>query len=218
MRYMETTKLIRVLVVLLLVGGSGFQGAWAQTHEASQLVLNFEKLNQLRQLLKDMQRGYEVLDKGYSSVRDITEGNFNLHRTFLDGLLEISPGIREYHRLGRLIQNQQRLVGEYRSGTRRLGELWGFAPGELAGLATRYSRIYRLSLRNLEELALLLTAGSLRMDDFERLEAIDRLDGEMERLLVFLRKTNRETGALERMRYRSREGHGMLESLYGLNP
>ena len=36
--------------------------------------------------LKDMKEGYEIVSKGYSTIRDISKGSFNLHEAFLDGL------------------------------------------------------------------------------------------------------------------------------------
>ncbi|WP_035455978.1 hypothetical protein [Algoriphagus terrigena] len=186
----------------------------AQSQEAAQLVLNFEKLNQLRQILKDMQRGYTVLEKGYSAVKDITEGNFRLHEAFLDGLLEVSPEVRKYHRLAGLIRLQERLVSDYHSGLRRLQFSGEFSGDEIAQQRARYTRIYRLSLRNLEELALILSAGSLRMGDFERLEAIDRLYGEMQGLLGFLGNLNRDIDVLIARRQERIKEQTRISTLY----
>lgn len=209
-------KISRMMLLCLVLSVMVFNPGLtpAQSHEAAQLVLNFEKLNQLRQILKDMQRGYTVLEKGYSAVKDITEGNFRLHEAFLDGMLEVSPEVRKYHRLAGLIQLQQRLVSDYHSGLRRVQSSGEFSGDEIADQRARYRGIYRLSLRNLEELALILSAGSLRMGDFERLEAIDRLYGEMRGLLGFLGNLNRDMDVLIARRQERIKEQTTISTLY----
>lgn len=70
--------------------------ASAQADEIAQLVLNIEKLSQFKQILSDMKKGYQILNGGYNTVKNIAEGNFSLHKAFLDGLMEVSPTVRNY--------------------------------------------------------------------------------------------------------------------------
>ena len=46
----------------------------AQSAEAQQLLLNVEKLSQLKSILKNMYKGYEVVSKGYNAIQDISKG------------------------------------------------------------------------------------------------------------------------------------------------
>ncbi|WP_236937576.1 hypothetical protein [Flavobacterium coralii] len=85
------------LMFLITVQGN------AQVQELKQLALNIEKLAQFRAILKDMKEGYEILSKGYNTVKDLTQGNFDLHKTFLDALLQVSPAVRNYKRVGEII-------------------------------------------------------------------------------------------------------------------
>src|SRR5579863_2568221 len=87
----------RWAVLLALVGSAGTLRA--QSFEIQQLVLDIEKLTQLKDILKDLKEGYQVLDKGYSAIRDIAQGNFNLHKAFLDALLTVSPTVKNYARV-----------------------------------------------------------------------------------------------------------------------
>lgn len=78
----------------------------AQSYEAEQLLLNVQKLSQLKQMLADLKKGYETLYKGYSTIKDISEGNFNLHQIFLDGLFRVRPAVRNYKKVGDIISLQ----------------------------------------------------------------------------------------------------------------
>src|SRR5882762_4427403 len=83
--------------------------------EIERLTLDYEKLSQLKAVLANMKKGYEVLSKGYEAIRSIAEGNFNLHKTFLDGLLAVSPIVRDYEKVARIISEESALVSEYRA-------------------------------------------------------------------------------------------------------
>ena len=54
-----------------------------QAFETEQLLLDVQKLSQLRQMLADLKKGYEIVYKGYSTIKNISQGSFNLHQAFL---------------------------------------------------------------------------------------------------------------------------------------
>ena len=76
----------KIFIVLLLCSNFCF----GQSQEAKQLLLNVEKLAQLKLMLSHMKTGYQILEKGYTSIKNISQGNFNLHRDFLDGRLRFT--------------------------------------------------------------------------------------------------------------------------------
>jgi len=61
----------------------------AQKQEMEQLQLNMEKLVQLRLMLQQAKQGYQLLQNGYTAVRDAARGNYDLHKSYLDGLLQM---------------------------------------------------------------------------------------------------------------------------------
>ncbi|WP_198293601.1 TerB family tellurite resistance protein [Algoriphagus resistens] len=190
----------------------------SQAHEATQLILNYEKLIQMKKILDNMYKGYTILDKGYNTVKGIAEGNFKLHEAFLNELLTVSPEVRKYYRVAEIIQYQQRILSEYKSTYTKVTDGDSFSAAELAFLVEMYEGLFKASLRNLDELVLILTAGELRMSDFERLEAIDRLHGEMSGLLVSLREINSEINSLGNQRNRVRNERKSILELNGINP
>ena len=190
----------------------------SQAHEITQLVLNYEKLIQLEEILDNMYKGYTILDKGYNTVKGIAEGNFRLHEAFLNELLKVSPEVRKYYRVAEIIQYQQRILDEYKATYRKVRKGESFSVEELAFLAEMYEGLFQASLRNLDELVLILTAGELRMSDFERLEAIDRLHGEISGLLLSVREINREINALDLQRSRRADERRKILELNGIDP
>ena len=84
----------------------GIPSATAQTDEAAQLLLNVTKLTQLKQILTDLEKGYNTLRTGYSEIENLASGNFNLHETFLNNLLQVSPAVKNYHKVAEIIRYQ----------------------------------------------------------------------------------------------------------------
>jgi len=189
--------------------------ASAQAEEIQQLLLNVEKLAQFKQILEDMKKGYALLEGGYNTIRDIAEGNFRLHQGFLDGLLQVSPAVRNYRRVAEIIASQAQLVKEYQDAYRRFRRNGLFNAAELAYIGRVYERLLAECLRHLDELALVITAGMARMSDDERLATIDRIYAGMQDKAVFLRQFNNRTIILALQRAKERNDVEALRQLYG---
>ena len=170
--------------------------AVAQSAEVQQLLLNIQKLAQLKKILSNMKSGYQIVSGGYNTIKDISKGNFNLHQTFLDGLMQVSPAVRKYKRIGEIISMQGQLVKEYKSAFRRFEASNLFNANEMTYMKNVYANLFNKSLQNLEELSMIVTAGKLRMSDDERLNAIDRIFNDAGDKLIFLRTFNKENNVL----------------------
>lgn len=186
----------------------------AQTNETAQLLLNVEKLAQFKQILADMKKGYDILNSGYSTIKDLSEGNFGLHKTFLDGLMNVSPAVKKYKRVADIIDYQMLLVKEYRSAFNRFKEDDNFNQVELGYLGNVYDKLFKQSLQNLDDLLILITANKLRMSDDERIKAIDGLFADMQDKLLFLRHFNNNTSVLALQRAKEKKDVKILQKLY----
>lgn len=190
----------------------------AQSTEAQQLLLNYEKLNQLKNVLADMKSGYAILSKGYNTVRDISQGNFSLHQVFLDGLLAVSPEVKKYRKVADIISCQGRIVSEYKKAFTSFSRSGNFNPSELDYLARVYDKLIDQSVAGLDELTMILTAGAMRMTDDERLEVIDRIFSETEDKMQFLLRFNNQAKIVSLQRAKEKMNTGSIQSLYHLSP
>lgn len=190
--------------------------ALSQSHEATQLLLNYEKLRQLEEILDNMYKGYKVLSQGYDRIKGIAEGNFKLHQVFLDGLFAVNPAVRDYKRIPMIINYQSLLMKEYKRALRRFTDDGNLTAIELRYLESVYTYLVKQSVGNLEELAMIITASKLRMTDDERLKAIDRIYFDMESKLSFLRYFNNSTQMLAMQREREKSDVKTIQSLYEL--
>ncbi|HET7117759.1 MAG TPA: TerB family tellurite resistance protein [Hanamia sp.] len=210
-------KKIIIIILLMLPGLLPCYRAVAQEDEIEQLLLNVEKLTQFKQILSDMKKNYQILSGGYNTIKNIAEGNFNLHKAFLDGLLEVSPTVRNYRRVADIVNDQVVLIKEYRNAYGRFKQDNNFNPDELAYLGRVYDNLFQGSLRNLDELLTVITAGKARMSDDERLQAIDRIYSDMQDKLMFLRHFNNNTTILAVQRAKERNDVQAINKVYGLD-
>lgn len=208
----------KITILILLMIGTIANRVNAQSQEAVQLVLNYEKLMQLEEILDNMYKGYKILTKGYNTIKDIAEGNFSLHQVFLDGLYAVNPAVRNYKRIPYIIQYQQFLVKEYKRAFSQFRNDPNLTVREIKYLENVYSYLFKQSLRNLDELLMIVTASKLRMSDEERLQAIDRIFYDMENKVVFLKLFNGSTQIL--VMHRAKESHDVnkVQKLHDVTP
>lgn len=212
---MKRINKLLLAVVLPLVLGFG-QVCRAQSTEVQQLLLNVEKLSQLKNILEDMKKGYTVVMGGYNTIRDISQGNFSLHEVFLDGLMLVSPEVKKYRKVVDIIDYQRALVSEYKRAYDKFRASGNFALGELQYLGRVYQQLFDQSVDNLDELTMVITSSKLRMNDEERLAAIDRIFASTEEKLMFLRYFNEQGLLLDRQREKQRSEIGAIRGIYGL--
>lgn len=190
--------------------------AFGQTDEATQLLLNYEKLRQLEEILDNMYKGYKILSQGYDRIKSIAEGNYKLHQVFLDALFAVNPAVRNYKRIQMIIDYQAQLMTEYKRAYKRLRDDGNLTGSELRYIESVYTYLVKQSVRNLEELAMIVTASKLRMTDDERLKAIDRIFLDIESQLSFLRYFNNTTQMLAMQREREKGDVTTIQGLYEL--
>jgi len=188
----------------------------AQSFEVQELVLDIQKLAQEKQLLSDLYKGYEILDKGYGAIRDVSKGSFDLHKAFLDGLLAVSPGVKQYKRVADIINLQLRLMASYQSAWAKFRQDPHFTPDEIGLLGSVYSGVFNQTVQFLNSLTMVLTDGQLRANDGERIRQIDGLYSGMQDRWIFLQSVNNRTEWLSLQRAAAAGENTGLKQLYGL--
>jgi hypothetical protein len=206
---------MKKLIVILIMCSMSFQ-LKAQSEEVQQLLLNIEKLSQFRKILKNMKDGYQIIFKGYTAVKDISQGNFNLHKIFLDGLMQVSPAVKKYKRIADIISYQLRIAKEYKLAYNRFKEERQFTIEEIDYLGKVYGNLFNESLKALDELSMVITSGKLRMSDDERLQAIDKIYLSVEEQYTFLKEFTNNSNLLSLQRKAEKAEIEMSRRLYGL--
>lgn len=181
-----------------------------------QLALDYQKLAGMKSVLQEMYKGYEVVSKGYNSVKDISKGNFDLHDAFINGLMSVSPTVRKYPRISDIITDQETIVREYKSAAAGFRQDRHITPDEIGYMIDVYNNIISQSLDNIDELGMVITDNKLRMSDNERLQLIDRIYAAGHDQLAFLRQFNDHVKKIAAARARQANEQQTLKTLHGI--
>jgi hypothetical protein len=163
--------------ILIIFGLFGLMALWpttgrAQGQELQQLLLNIEKLTQMKSILSDMKTGYQIYQQGYGTISSLSKGNFNLHSVYLNGLMAVSPGIRNYGRIAEIISIQASLLSEYKRNFKQFRQSGSFSISELNYMGDVYNKLVAETLDNIGELTNVITANKLRMSDADRIKSV----------------------------------------------
>ncbi|GGB20113.1 TerB family tellurite resistance protein [Puia dinghuensis] len=202
---------LTMIFALVLMSGIRAQGFYAQ-----QLLLDVEKLGELKQILQDLKEGYQVLQSGYSTIRDVARGSFNLHKAFLDGLLAVSPTVLSYERIAEIADLQVKIVQRYQAAWSRFRQDGNLRPDELALLGQVYDGVIAGCLDDLNDLVLLVTADVLRASDAERMQEIDAIYYRVRAKFSFVDRVSNQTALLSLQRAGEMGDVSILKQLFGL--
>lgn len=205
-----------VILVVFFISMLKVEKGNAQSHEMQQLLLNIEKLTQLKGILGDMKTGYQIYQQAYGSISKLSKGNFDLHSVYLNSLLSINPTVKNYVRVAEIITQQASLLREYKSAYKQFKQNGTFSANELGYMGDVYAQLVNQSLQGLDELTNVLTAGKLRMSDDERIRAIDRIHASSSDRLQFIRHFNRQAVLLNLQRSRDIADTKTLKQLHGI--
>lgn len=204
----------RIAVIFILCFGFALNKANAQDQEVEQLLLDVQKLSQFKQILSDMKTAYTVIMQGYTTVRDISQGDFNLHKVFLDGLMAVSPVVKNYKKAADIVSMQLEILKEYKSAYSQFKSGNLFNPDELVYIGNVYNNLLDATLKNISDLTMVLTANQLRMSDAERLATVDKLYDDTLDKLTFLRSFNNNTSVLALQRQRELNDAKAIQKYY----
>lgn len=211
-------KYLTIAITSLLAGTGIFKAApcRAQAQELQQLILDIEKLTQMKAILSDMKTGYQIYRQGYGAISSLSKGNFNLHDIYLSGLMAVSPAVRNYGRIAEILTMQASMIEAYKRSNRLFRQSGSFSAAELSYMSDVYTRLVSETLDSVEELTDVITAGKLRMSDAERIKAIDRIyEGSSDRLR-FLHSFNNQGVLLSLQRSKDAADTQTLKQLYGI--
>lgn len=187
----------------------------AQAQELEMLALDMQKLSQMKQTLQNMYNAYSVLENGYNKVKDVTSGNYSLHQAFLDGLLAVSPSVKNYVHVSDIISDETEILSGYKTAFARIRSCNLFSVPEIKYVGGVYTKIVEGSLKNIDALIMVLTAGQTRMGNGERLTEIDRIYLDMQARLASLRNFNKMANGIMVQRKALRSDHVIQKNITG---
>lgn len=169
-----------------------------------------------------LQNAQKVLENQLSKLKlteiaDWTDKQKQLYQKYYDELWQIKSAIAYYKRIKDLTEKQVAIVDEYKWAWGLFGRDKHFTPDELAYMETVYSGILDASIKNLDQILLVVNSFKTQMSDAKRLEIISAAADQMDANYSDLKKFNAQNIALSIQRAQSLDEVATLKEIYGID-
>lgn len=168
-----------------------------------------------------LQNAQKVLENQLSKLKleeiaDWTGKQKELYSKYYQELWEVKSAITYYKRLKELTARQIDIVDEYRRAWGLFAKDKHFSLDELVAMEKVYGGMLERSVKNLDQILVVVSSFKTQMSDAARLELISTAAGEMDGIWSDLKRFNRENSLLSIQRAQSLEEAARLKELYGI--
>jgi hypothetical protein len=168
-----------------------------------------------------LQNAQKVLENKLNELKlkeiaEWTEKHRKLYKEYYDELWKVRNTIASYQRIKQILERQVKLVDEYK-------RVWGivqrddhFSKTELDYMYHVYTGILNESIRNLDQIMIVVNSFKTQMSDAKRLEIIEKCGEDIERNYFDLREFNTQNIQLSVSRAKDEHEIETVKRLYGL--
>jgi len=168
-----------------------------------------------------LQNAQKVLENKFSELRlteisDWVEKQRAQYASYFDELWQIKSSLTYYQRVKDIIKKQLQLVKEYKTAWALFKQDKNFTKGELEYMQKVYSGMMDESIKNLDQLSLVINAFVTQMSDAKRMEIINEVDNKIDENLGDLREFNNQNKVISLQRAAEKGEIEIVKKLYGL--
>lgn len=168
-----------------------------------------------------LQNAQKVLENALSKLKldeiaQWTDKQKQQYSQYFDELHKVKMLISYYQRIKEITKTQMALVKEY-------GRVWGvisadktFTPKEIEYMGKVYAGILQETVKNIDQLNLVINSFKTQMSDAKRLEIINDVAEKVDENYADLKAFNAENGLLRLQRTQSASEISAIKKLYGL--
>lgn len=140
----------------------------------------------------------------------------DLYEEYYNELSTVKQIIADYDKVKKIIELQSRIVAGYQSAYALFKQDKNFSAGEIDYMYKVYSAILDESLKNLDQVLLVVNSFVTQMSDAERLNIIDNAERGIQKNYNDLKEFNNQNVQLSLQRSIENNDVGTVKKLYGL--
>lgn len=168
-----------------------------------------------------LQNAAKVLENKLSKLKlneiaDWTERQRQLYKEYYDELWKVRNTIAMYDRVKKILQRQAQLVKEYKSTWELVREDKHFTEKEIDYIYRVYTGILDESVKNIDQILLVINSFKMQMSDAARLEVINKVGEQIEKNYTDLRQFNDQNIRLSINRAKDEHEVESVKKLYGI--
>jgi len=183
---MKKMLIMVVLVFYISRGHAQIFNEWFQ-QQKTQIEYLLTQIAGLQTYIGYAKKGYKIVDEGLATIGNLKNGDFQLHKDFLDALKNVNPKIRHSAQVAEMISLQVSVVRSQKLALQKAHNSDELTPTEKEYIGKVYARLLEQAAESVEALTTLITSGNLALSDDERLQRIDMLHTDMQDKYRFVR-------------------------------
>ena len=179
------------------------------------------KIQRLQNKTIWLQNAQKVIENTMSEMKlneitDWVEKQRTLYKDYYDELWKVKNVISYYHRVREITNKQVQLAAEYRRAWGLFKQDKNFTVGELNYMGKVYNGILDESVKNLDQIFLVINSYTTKMSDAKRLEIINNAYNQVETNYKDLKAFNQQNVLVSLQRAKSKNDINVVKELYGL--
>ncbi|RXM48063.1 conjugal transfer protein TraI [Flavobacterium sp. YO12] len=180
--------------------------------------LRIQKLQNKTIWLQNAQKQVEnVLSKlKLNEISDWTKKQKDLYKDYYEELTKVKSIITYYQRIKEITKKQTRLVQEYEKAWNLFKKDTRFKDSEIQYMERVYSGILEESLKNIDQIFLILDSFSTQMSDLKRLEIINKAADQIDANYDDLKMFNQQNVMLSLQRAKTEAEVNQVKQFYGI--
>jgi hypothetical protein len=180
------------------------------------------KIQRLQNKVIWLQNAQKAIENTMSKLKldqisEWVEKQRKLYADYFDELSKVKEAIASYHRVKDIIDKQTALVNEYKSAWNLFRQDDNFTADEISYMGNVYTGILNESIKNLDQVFLVINAFATQMTDAKRIEIIDHAEDAVDDNLSDLRQFNNQNKMLSFQRAAEKGDVEVVKRLYGVN-
>ncbi len=149
-------------------------------------------------------------------ITDWVEQQKELYAEYFDELWKVKAVISYYHKVREIIDKQKLLVSEYQKAFSLFKQDKNFTPEEIEYMEKVYTGILNESVKNLDQVFMVINSFATQMSDAKRIEIINTVADTIEVNFTDLRQFNNQNIIVSLQRAKQRSDVNVVRKLYGL--
>jgi hypothetical protein len=214
----QMKKLHTITLILLLCSVAASAQTWGEwfNQKSTQKKYLIQQIAALKVYTEFLRKGYTVVKDGTGLIRDIKNGDFNLHKDYFGGLKTVNPLVKQYDKVEDIVVMHALMLQERQATLAMAAGSKRFSSEEIRALLKLYAVLSDEAGKDLDELLMVVEHGTLELSDDERIKRIEQLYTRMQEKLSFQRKLNKNIIAISNGRKRQSEDNEIMKALMGI--
>jgi hypothetical protein len=180
------------------------------------------KIQRLQNRTIWLQNAQKTLENALSKLKleeisDWTEKQKEQYRKYYEELAQVKAVISYYQRIRDITKKQLQLVNEYNRAWAMIRQDSHFTANEILYMEKVYSGILDESVKNIDQISLIIKSFTTKMSDAKRLELINNAADQVDVNYSDLIEFNRQNALLSLQRAKTETEVQAVKKLYGLD-